>query len=260
MRPVKNLSCDVFHRSPEVKQHTLVITLYKMFNAMGMDCFWDSGELKLVDHLPGKLEAAWLHIAIFPDQHAQPWLCLADLSTDLAFMFKTYVRIVSIIYHVKSEGVPYAKGVSADAFHWSEKQSRYTPEKLQEWKNVLYDLSHNIDHILGIKEDEDRLLLKTIVYGVLKGIGKSKVLKLLMDNSAMFLKRLPYDFDGNVSKDHLETLNYIRSLEYYRMISSRGFLTERSRHSSKKVLLNLSNMGLLATLLYSRNGRKRWIK
>lgn len=172
---------------------------------MGMDCFWDSEELELGDHFPRRLEVASLHIAIFADQQAQSWSCLADLSVDLAFMFKTCIRIVSFIYHVKSEGVRYAKGVSADVFHWSEKMSRYTPEKLQESKNVLYDLSHNIDHILGTKEDEDRLLLKIILYGVPKVIGK-----------VPFVVETPKDFELTTLQSEKNHLRYGRFWQNYR--------------------------------------------
>ncbi|GLJ34586.1 hypothetical protein SUGI_0695640 [Cryptomeria japonica] len=126
-------------------------------------------ELELGDSLPRELEAvmrhASLHLAILSKSYAQsPW-CLAEL----AFMLKTGTRIVPVFYHVKPEDVRYAKGDFADAFARHEQKRRYSIEKLQEWKNALYNVSFNIDHVVNT-QDQEEVLLKNIINSILQVI------------------------------------------------------------------------------------------
>ncbi|GLJ27313.1 hypothetical protein SUGI_0536060 [Cryptomeria japonica] len=113
------------------------------------------------------MKSASLHIAIFSKKYAESRWCLDELS----FMFRTGTRIVPIFYYIDIGDVRYAKGVYAEAFDLHKKKGRYSSEKLKEWKNALFNVSHNIGYIVNSKEDEE-LLLKSITYCVVKEIRK----------------------------------------------------------------------------------------
>ncbi|XP_059076794.1 disease resistance protein Roq1-like [Cryptomeria japonica] len=138
-------SYDVFinHRGSDVKK-TLATTLYKMLtNGMGLGAFLNSEELQLGDSLPTELKEA---------------------------MKRT--RIVPIFYYIDIGDVRYAKGVYAEAFDSHQIKGRYSSEKVKEWKDALFNVSHNIGYSVNSKEDED-MLLKSITYCVVKEIKKA---------------------------------------------------------------------------------------
>ncbi|GLJ27319.1 hypothetical protein SUGI_0536140 [Cryptomeria japonica] len=191
-------SYDVFinHRGVDVK-HTLATTLYKMLtNGMGLRVFLDSEELELGDSLPKELieamKSASLHIAIFSKNYAQSRWCLDELS----FMFRTGTKIIPIFYYIDIGDVRYAKGVYAKAFDLHEKKGRYTSEKLQEWKDALFNVSHNIAHIVNSKEDED-MLLKSITYSVVKEVKK---LPFVVAEHPVGLDEIVKDFELTISE------------------------------------------------------------
>ncbi|XP_057834368.2 TMV resistance protein N-like [Cryptomeria japonica] len=131
-----------------------------------------SEELEYGDFLPTAIEAAIrganLHIAIFSERYAEsPW-CLEELS----LMVKSGVKIVPIFYYVEPSDLRYVaqgKGKYVAAFNKHEKKCRYKPEKLQEWKRALSDVSFYIGQIIKNNGDEMRLF-KNIVNIVLKEI------------------------------------------------------------------------------------------
>ena len=147
-------SYDVFinHRGSDVKK-TLATTLYKMLTyGMGLRVFLDSEELQLGDSLPTELKEAMksvsLHIAIFSEKYAESRWCLDELS----FMFRTGTRIIPIFYHIDIAAVRHAKGVYAEAFESHKNKGRYSSEKLKEWKDTLFNVSHNIGYVINNQE------------------------------------------------------------------------------------------------------------
>lgn len=154
-------SYDVFinHRGPDVK-HTLAAKIYKMLTSdMGLRVFLDDKEFELGDNLATELDSAIksssLHIAIFSENYAQSRWCLDELT----LMRRTGAKIVPIFYRVKPEDVRYAKGTYAAAFEQHEEKRRYTPEKIQEWKDALFNVSNNIGHIVNNEGCESVVLL-----------------------------------------------------------------------------------------------------
>ncbi|XP_059064013.1 disease resistance protein RPV1 isoform X2 [Cryptomeria japonica] len=155
---------DVFinHRGPDCK-HTLASSIYNLLKNMKVPAFLDSEELEYGDFLPTTLEAAMrnalLHIAIFSKTYADSAWCLAELS----FMLKTGAKIVPVFYHVEPTDlrwVAQGKGKYVDAFVKYENKGRYSPEKLQEWKKALQDVSFYTGEIVKCDDDEKRLLKK----------------------------------------------------------------------------------------------------
>ncbi|XP_057869576.2 TMV resistance protein N [Cryptomeria japonica] len=188
---------DVFinHRGPDVKEK-LASRLYNIFNEMKLTAFLDSQELEYGDFLPTTLEAAMrsasLHIAIFSEKYAKsPW-CLAELS----FMLKTGAKIIPVFYYVEPTDLKYVaqgKGIYVDAFVEYEKKRRYSPERLQEWKMALNNVSFYIGQIIKNDDDEMRLL-KNIVNIVLKEINN---VPLVVANHPVGLEEILQDFERN---------------------------------------------------------------
>ncbi|XP_059066955.1 disease resistance protein Roq1, partial [Cryptomeria japonica] len=171
--PIQKPCFDVFinHRGPDVKK-TLATRIYDILHDMKVTAFLDSKELEYGDFLPTAIEAAIrganLHVAIFSVHYAEsPW-CLEELS----LMVKSGVKIVPIFYYVEPSDLRYVaqgKGKYVAAFNKHEKKCRYRPEKLQEWKRALSDVSFYSGQIIKNNGDEMRLF-KNIVNIVLKEI------------------------------------------------------------------------------------------
>ncbi|GLJ10177.1 hypothetical protein SUGI_0123460 [Cryptomeria japonica] len=86
------------------------------------------------------IASATLRIAIFSPNYAPSPRCLAELF----LMLKTGKSIIPIFYHVDPfdlRCIRQGKGKYAPAFAEHEKKGSYTPEKLDEWKSALYDIS-----------------------------------------------------------------------------------------------------------------------
>ncbi|XP_059066927.1 disease resistance protein Roq1-like [Cryptomeria japonica] len=87
-------------------------------------------------------------------------------------MLKSGAKIIPVFYYVEPSDLRYVahgKGKYAAAFNKHEKNCRYKPEKLQEWKKVLSEVSLYSGEIIKNNGDEMRLF-KNIVNIVLKEI------------------------------------------------------------------------------------------
>ncbi|GLJ38064.1 hypothetical protein SUGI_0774790 [Cryptomeria japonica] len=135
---------------------------------------------------------ASVHIAIFSENYANsPW-CLAELS----FMLKTGAKIIPVFYYVEPTDlryVPQGKGIYVDAFEEYDMKGRCSPEKLQEWKLALNNVSFYVGQIIKNNEDERRFL-KNIVNIVLKEINKAP---LVVANHPVGLEETLLDFEMN---------------------------------------------------------------
>ncbi|XP_057844516.1 TMV resistance protein N isoform X1 [Cryptomeria japonica] len=159
---IQKPSYDVFinHRVPDVKK-TLATRIYNSLRDMKVTAFLDSKELEYGDFLPATLEAAirgaTLHIAIFSESYAEsPW-CLAELS----YMLKSGAKVIPVFYYVEPTDLRYVaqrKGKYVHAFDKHEEKGRYSPEKLQEWKDALYKVSFFTGEIIKNSDDEMGLL------------------------------------------------------------------------------------------------------
>ncbi|XP_059065761.1 disease resistance protein Roq1 [Cryptomeria japonica] len=118
------------------------------------------------------MRTSLIHIAIFSPRYAEsPW-CLAELS----YMFKTGTTIIPVFYDVEPSDLRYLKGPFGAAFeeHENKKRKRYAPEKLEEWKEALSNISLRHGQVLKGKSDDEGKLLKSIVNCVMKHM-KTKV-------------------------------------------------------------------------------------
>ncbi|GLJ38063.1 hypothetical protein SUGI_0774780 [Cryptomeria japonica] len=194
---------DVFinHRGPDVK-HTLASTIYNILKEIKVTAFLDSEELEYGDFLPTTLESvmrsASIHIAIFSENYAKsPW-CLAELS----FMLKTGAKIIPVFYYVEPTDLRYVaqgKGIYVDAFVQYDMKGRYSPEKLQEWKAALHNVSFYDGQIIKNNDDEMRLL-KKIVNIVMKEVNN---VPLVVANHPVGLEETIEDFEMNtLQSDH----------------------------------------------------------
>ncbi|XP_059065771.1 disease resistance protein RPV1 [Cryptomeria japonica] len=136
----------------------------------------DEKELELGDFITAEIEEAMrtslIHIAIFSPRYAEsPW-CLAELS----YMLKTGTTIIPVFYDVEPSDLRYLKGPFGAAFeeHENKKRKRYAPEKLEEWKEALSNISLRHGQVLKGKSDDEGKLLKSIVNCVMKHM-KTKV-------------------------------------------------------------------------------------
>ncbi|GLJ27322.1 hypothetical protein SUGI_0536180 [Cryptomeria japonica] len=197
-------------------------------NGMGLRVFLDSEELELGDSLPTELQeaikSASLHIAIFSQNYAQSRWCLDELS----FMFRTGTRIVPIFYYTEVADVRYAKGVYAEAFQLYLNKGRYSSEKLKEWKDTLFNVSHNIGYIVNSKEKED-MLLKSITYCVVKEIKK---LPFVVAEHPVGLDEIVQDFE-------LTTLQSDRSHQDMQMVGIWGMGGSGKTTLAKKLYNNI---------------------
>ncbi|GLJ14051.1 hypothetical protein SUGI_0224750 [Cryptomeria japonica] len=103
------------------------------------------------------MTSASLHIAILSHNYAQSSWCLDEL----LFMLKTGTKIIPIFYHVEpsdARWVIQGKGIYADAFSEHEKKGRFSPEKIEEWKRALHDISFLSGHVVNDNMAEGRLL------------------------------------------------------------------------------------------------------
>ncbi|XP_059065639.1 disease resistance protein RPV1 [Cryptomeria japonica] len=162
------------HRGVDTK-HTLATSIYNALNGIGLKVFLDEKELELGDCITAEIEEAMstslLHIAIFSPRYAEsPW-CLAELS----YMLKTGTRIIPVFYDVEPSDLRYLKGPfgAASEEHENKKRKRYAPEKLEEWKEALCDISFRHGLLKGKSDDEGKLL-KSVVNCVMKHM-KTKV-------------------------------------------------------------------------------------
>ncbi|GLJ27314.1 hypothetical protein SUGI_0536070 [Cryptomeria japonica] len=223
-------SYDVFinHRGSDVKK-TLATTLYKMLtNGMGLSAFLDSEELQLGDSLPTELKEAMksasLHIAIFSKKYAESRWCLDELS----FMFRTGTRIVPIFYYIDIGDVRYAKGVYAEAFDSHQIKGRYSSEKVKEWKDALFNVSHNIGYSVNSKEDED-MLPKSITYCVVKEIKK---VSFVVAEHPVGLDEIVRDFEST-------TLQFDRSHQNVQIVGIWGMGGSGKTTLAKKLYNNI---------------------
>ncbi|GLJ38482.1 hypothetical protein SUGI_0784160 [Cryptomeria japonica] len=200
---------DVFinHRGPDVK-HTLATRIYNVLKDMNVTAFLDSEELEYGDFLPTTLQSAMhsasIHIAIFSENYAKsPW-CLAELS----FMLTTGAKIVPVFYHVEPTDLRYVeqgKGIYVDAFVQYEKKHRYSPQKLQEWKMALKNVSCYKGQI--IKNNDDEMgFLKNIVNIVLKEINN---VPLVVANHPVGLEETVIDFEKNALQSSQEGVQIV---------------------------------------------------
>lgn len=147
------------HRGSDVK-YTLASKIHRTLEGMGYRAFLDVEALEPGDVIPAEIQVAMisssLHIAIFSPNYAQsPW-CLAELS----FVLKTGAKIIPIFYHVEPSDlrwVQQGKGKYAHAFSEHVKKGRYTEEKLNQWKEALYNISFNSGFL--VKDNEYVLFL-----------------------------------------------------------------------------------------------------
>ncbi|GLJ41624.1 hypothetical protein SUGI_0861480, partial [Cryptomeria japonica] len=159
MMLVKKLHYDVFinHHGRDVKR-TLAAAIYKKLTDMGLKVFLDSEELTWGCHFPSVLEeimkSTWLNIAIFSESYAQSKWCLRELS----FMCRRGSTIVPVFYNVCHSDVRHVKGMYRGAFDRHEEKGRYAPEKLQEWKEALSDVSYMFGAVVNSEQDVHMLL------------------------------------------------------------------------------------------------------
>eukprot|EP01018_Ginkgo_biloba_P022184 Gb_02462 [translate_table: standard] len=172
---------------------------------MGLRVFLDSQELELGDDLPAKIQdamiAASLHVAIFSQNYAQsPW-CLAELS----FMLKIGAKIIPVFYYVAPSDLRYVeKGVYADAFVRHEENGRYNYRKLEEWKEDLRRVSLLRGWELNERNQDQGMLLKSIVSDVLKEVTK---VPLEVAKHPVGLNELVQDFENRMLHCNRESDN-----------------------------------------------------
>lgn len=147
---------DIFinHRGSDVK-HTLAAAIYHKLHRMGLHVFLDVEALEPGDSMPAEIQraitSAALQIAIFSPNYAESAWCLAELS----FMLKTGAKIIPIFYHVEPSELRWidlGKGMYADAFSEHGKKGKYSPEKLDEWKRALYNISFHSGYQINNNE------------------------------------------------------------------------------------------------------------
>ncbi|XP_057835033.2 disease resistance protein Roq1 [Cryptomeria japonica] len=195
---------DIFinHRGIDVK-HTLATAIYHKLHPMGLHVFLDVEALEPGDVMPAEIQrainSAALHIAIFSPNYAQsPW-CLAELS----FMLKTGAKIIPIFYHVEPSELRWidlGEGMYAKAFSEHGKKGKYSPEKLDEWKRALYNISFHSSYQVNKNEDEARIL-KNIVNCAIKAI---KMVSLPVAEHPQGLDDLVEGFQSVVSKEKVQ--------------------------------------------------------
>ncbi|GLJ38792.1 hypothetical protein SUGI_0790800 [Cryptomeria japonica] len=142
------------HRGIDTK-HTLATSIYNALKGIGLKVFLDEKELELGDCITAEIEEAMrtslIHIAIFSPRYAEsPW-CLAELT----YMLKTGTTIIPVFYDVEPSDLRYLKGPFGAAFeeHENKKRKRYAPEKLEEWKEALSNISLRHGQVLKGKSE-----------------------------------------------------------------------------------------------------------
>ncbi|GLJ07641.1 hypothetical protein SUGI_0071540 [Cryptomeria japonica] len=132
-------SCCLDWVSPFLSWHSM-----ESDSVASTSAFLDLEVLEYGDFLPTTIEAAIrganLHIAIFSESYAESAWFLDELS----LMLKSGAKIVPIFYYVEPSDLRYVaqgKGKYVAAFNKHEKKRRYKPEKLQEWKKALSEVS-----------------------------------------------------------------------------------------------------------------------
>ncbi|XP_059065776.1 TMV resistance protein N-like [Cryptomeria japonica] len=167
------------HRGVDTK-HTLATSIYNALNGIGLKVFLDEKELELGNFITAEIEEAMrtslIHIAIFSPRYAEsPW-CLAELS----YMLKTGTTIIPVFYDVEPSDLRYLKGPFGAAFeeHENKKRKRYAPEKLEEWKEALSNISLRHGQVLKGKSDDGGKLLKSIVNCVMKHMKREVQLEV----------------------------------------------------------------------------------
>ncbi|GLJ27160.1 hypothetical protein SUGI_0532490 [Cryptomeria japonica] len=196
--PLQKLPWDIFinHRGPDVKK-TLATAIYNALHGMGIRVFLDSEELLLGEFLPAALQEAMqsasLHMAIFSPGYAQSAWCLAELS----FMRKSGTPIIPVFYRVQPNDLRWVeKGMYNDAFAKHQEKGRYSPEKLQEWKTALSDVSYRKGEIINDNDDEQRVL-KNIVNHVMQ---KLKIVPLDVAIYPVGLEEVVADFEMTLTE------------------------------------------------------------
>ncbi|GLJ41622.1 hypothetical protein SUGI_0861450 [Cryptomeria japonica] len=256
--PVKELLCDVFiiRHGPNMK-HTLGRAIYKKLDVMGLKAFLNSDELEFGDQeVETAIKSAWLYIPVFSEDYFQSNRCLEELS----FMRKRGTKIFPLFYHVNPEDLQSEKGVFADAFHQYKKNAGHTSEKLQEWKEAVYSVSHNIGPIVKSNEDED-VLLNDITDLVPKE-GKKFASASTSDGSTTRVKEILYDvFINHRGPDVKSTL----AIAIYKKLKDMGlkvFLdTEILRWGDHlpSVLEKATKSASLHIAIFSKNyARSQW--
>ncbi|GLJ11148.1 hypothetical protein SUGI_0144520 [Cryptomeria japonica] len=89
-------------------------------------------------------------------------------------MLKSGVKFIPIFYHVEPSDLRYieqGKGKHAPTFSEHEEKRKYTPEKLDQWKRALRDISFTSGYTVNNNKDE-AAVLKSIVIRVLEIMKK----------------------------------------------------------------------------------------
>ncbi|GLJ34185.1 hypothetical protein SUGI_0687090 [Cryptomeria japonica] len=170
---------------------------------MGLHVFLDVEALKPGDVVPAEIQhaitSAALHIAILSPNYAEsPW-CLAEL----CLLLKTGAKIIPIFYHVEPSDLRWidvGEGTYANAFSEHGKKRKYSPEKLDEWRRALYNISFHSGYKVKNNEDEARIL-KNIVNCAIKVM---KMVSLPVAEHPQGLDDLVEGFKSVASKEKVQ--------------------------------------------------------
>lgn len=167
---------DVFlnHRGPDVK-NTFVSHLYYRLLSHGLQAFLDREELRAGEHLTPQIESAIrsssVHITIFSPRYAQSKWCMDEL----VLILKSGGTIIPVFYNVKPSELRRMDkddGMYAQAFSYHEQKSRYTRQRLENWRKALSDVSYLVGFELEACNGDEGKLLDKVVECVLKNRRK----------------------------------------------------------------------------------------